>query len=163
MMSSGWSVLVVVLTVLNTAPAPDALQSALWALTDVLIANELEAAMLAGQPANTDPAQLGLMLLARVRLAVVITLGEQGAALFQKNAEPLYCPALPVVVTDSTGAGDAFTGAFVTSWAAADEPRTALLRGICAGSLACTNRGVVPALAHAKDIDQAISVLLTRS
>lgn len=143
------------LTMLNTAPASGPLDEALWALTDVVIANEGEAAMLCGAAADVDAAGLGPALLARVRVAAVITLGARGAMLWRPGAPPIACPALPVAVVDTTGAGDAFTGAFAARWAAGDDPARALAHGVAAGSLACTRRGVAPALAREAELRAA--------
>ena len=40
--------------------------------------------------------------------SIVVTLGEKGAVYANKNGEAGYCPARPVKVADTTGAGDAF-------------------------------------------------------
>lgn len=143
-------------TLLNTAPAPQSLPDRLWALTDILVANELEGATLAGAEPDVDPLAIGQALLPRVGVAVVITLGAQGAVLFQKHADTLRCAALPVSVVDSTGAGDAFVGAFGAHWAGTRDPRQALAMGVAAGSLACTRRGVAPALADGAAIEHAM-------
>lgn len=131
------------LTLLNTAPARAGLPASLWALTDIVVANEGEAALLAGDEAA---------LLRQVRLAAVVTLGARGARLLQPGRSPLSCPPPAVVVVDSTGAGDAFVGAFACRWAAGDPPALALRHGVTAGALACTRRGAVPSLAVAADI-----------
>ena len=144
-------------TLLNAAPAPESLPDQLWAVTDILVANEIESAMLAGMAAQTDPLLIGAALLKRVAVAVAITIGEQGAILFLKGQAPIRRAALPVAVLDSTGAGDAFVGAFSASWAAADSPARALALGVAAGSLACTGRGVVPSLADAATIERALA------
>lgn len=142
-------------TLLNTAPAPASLPDRLWAVIDILVANEIESATLAGVAPQTDPLLIGPVLLKRVGVAVAITIGEKGAQLFLKGRAPLHCAAPLVSVLDTTGAGDAFVGAFSASWAAAEDPERALARGVAAGSLACTRRGVVPALAHASSIERA--------
>ena len=139
-------------TVLNCAPAPSALPAALWALTDILIANEIEAAALSGCPPDTEPAQMAQVLLARVGRGVAITLGSQGALWCERGAAPLRQPAPGIDVVDTTGAGDAFVGAFAAAWARQADPGQALIQGVTAGSLACIRRGVVPALADAAAI-----------
>lgn len=163
-----------VLTLLNTAPARAGLPASLWALTDIVVANEGEAALLAGDAGSppvtpgepspggpsptalpcppTEPLALARMLLSRVRLAAVVTLGERGALLLQTGRAPLRCPPPAVTVVDTTGAGDAFVGAFACRWAAGDTPGLALRHGVTAGALACTRRGAVPALAAATAI-----------
>ena len=54
---------------------------------------------------------------------VVLTLGERGVALFEKvRPEPVIVPAPEVEVVDRTGAGDAFTGAFLAVWLNTGDP-----------------------------------------
>ncbi len=144
-------------TLLNTAPAPESLPDQLWAHTDILVANEIESAMLAGLAPQTDPLLIGAQLIKRAGVAVAITIGDQGALLFLKDRAPLRCAALPVVALDTTGAGDAFVGAFGASWAASKNPQRSLEMGVAAGSLACTGRGVVPALADVAAIERAMA------
>jgi len=144
-------------TVLNSAPAPAELPAQLWSLTDILIANEIEAAALSGCPPDTEPAAMARVLLGRVARGVAITLGSQGALWCETGAAPVHQPAPRVDVIDTTGAGDAFVGAFVAAWARQPEPRQALIAGVTAGSLACTRRGVVPALADAAAIARLLA------
>ena len=139
-------------TLLNSAPAPAELPAHLWALTDILIANEIEAAALSGCPPDTEPTVMAQVLLGRVGRGVAITLGSQGAMWCERGAAPICQRAPGVDVVDTTGAGDAFVGAFAAAWAQQPDPRQALISGVTAGSLACTRRGVVPALADAQAI-----------
>jgi ribokinase len=46
-----------------------------------------------------------------VRKAVIITLGEKGALVFERGGTPQLVPAPKVQAADTTAAGDAFTGA----------------------------------------------------
>jgi ribokinase len=138
---------------LNAAPAcalPDALISAL----DVLIVNEHEAEALAtrfGTPSN--PEEFATAMHRRHGCAVIVTLGPRGA-LAVAEANVLFAVAPSVEVVDTTGAGDAFTGALA---AALDRhaawPR-ALVEGIAAGSLACGGAGAQAALPAAAAIER---------
>jgi ribokinase len=136
-------------TLLNAAPAPDAIDAALLALTDILIVNEGEGQALSGQ---SDPAAIGETLLPRVGKAVVVTLGAQGAMLFRKDGPALSAAPPKVEVIDTTGAGDAFTGAFAARWAAGGDASEALRWGLAAGSLACTGLGAAASCAGAERI-----------
>jgi ribokinase len=49
-------------------------------------------------------------------------------------------------VVDSTGAGDAFIGAFAAALAEGLDEPAALRRGVVAGALACQRAGAVPSL-----------------
>lgn len=142
-------------TALNAAPAPDRLDPALLELTDILFVNRLEACALAG---DADPERAATALLPRVGGAVVLTLGAEGAALLRRGAPTLARPARPVAVVDTTGAGDAFIGAFAARLAATGDMGGALDWGLAAGALACGGLGAVPSFAGA----DAIAALAAR-
>ena len=89
------------LTVLNPAPAA-ILDPTLLPATDWLVPNEVEAGVLAPR----------LSALAALGPRVVVTLGERGAALLGGDGESVEIPAERVDAVDTTGAGDAFVGAF---------------------------------------------------
>lgn len=95
-------------TILNPAPA-DALDEKLLANTDWLILNETEFALLAGHPPG-DAAILDFWKRTGTRLAV--TLGKQGVAMVTPASTVERFPAETVTAVDTTGAGDAFVGAF---------------------------------------------------
>jgi ribokinase len=66
----------------------------------------------------------------------------------------LFAAAPEVEVVDTTGAGDAFTGALAAALdRRAGWPR-ALAEGVAAGSLACRNAGAQAALPVAAAIDR---------
>ena len=47
---------------------------------------------------------------------LLLTLGEEGAAVLEPGSLPRTIPALPVVPVDTTGAGDCFAGVFLAAW-----------------------------------------------
>jgi ribokinase len=136
-------------TALNAAPAPEALDPELLALTDVLFVNRLEAQALAGE---ADPARAAEILLERVGRAVVLTLGAEGAILLRPGEAPLARPARPGQVVDTTGAGDAFIGAFCARLATCGELPAALAWGLAAGALACGRLGASASFSRAEAI-----------
>jgi len=129
-------------TLLNAAPAPDAIDAELLALTDILAVNEVEARAL-----GDDEALLG-----KVGQAVVKTLGAKGAVLLRKGEPPLARPARDVEVVDTTGAGDAFIGAFAARLVATGDAAQALEWGLAAGALACTRLGAVTSFADGEAV-----------
>ena len=129
-----------VVTLLNAAPAPEAIDAALLALTDFLVVNEIEGMALSG---HEHPTAIGETLLGRVGKGVVVTLGGEGAMLFEHRQPPHRAPAFTVEVVDSTGAGDAFTGAFAARWTRTGDAVSALAWGVAAGALACMARGAI--------------------
>ena len=138
-----------VTTALNAAPAPESLDPALLGLTDILFVNRVEACALAGEQ---DPQRAAAALLPRVGRAVVLTLGAEGALILRRDEPPLVQPARAVPVVDTTGAGDAFIGAFAARLAADGDMASALAWGIAAGALACGGLGATSSFADADAI-----------
>jgi ribokinase len=133
-----------VTTALNAAPAPESLAPALLGLTDILFVNRLEACALAGEQ---DPQRAAAALLPRVGRAVVLTLGAEGALVLRRDGPALARPAHAAAVVDTTGAGDAFIGAFAARLAADGDIASALAWGIAAGALACGGLGATSSFA----------------
>ncbi len=116
-------------TILN--PAPGATVSPeLAAVSDWIIPNETEFTLIAaaaGLPGDVaDPAALSV-LAAGLGTRLVVTLGEKGAALVAEDGTVEVLPTPVVEAVDTTGAGDAFVGAFAyglaSGWAEADAVR----------------------------------------
>uniref|UniRef100_UPI003B3A0D66 PfkB family carbohydrate kinase n=1 Tax=Nakamurella sp. TaxID=1869182 RepID=UPI003B3A0D66 len=61
----------------------------------------------------------------------------------------------PVRAVDTTGAGDAFTGALAVAWSRGDDPASALRRACAAGALAATRPGA--AAPAAAEVDRLLS------
>jgi len=131
--------------ILNVAPAAPILPG-LLATTDMLVLNETEAAILAQREA--EPAALALALAAETMREVIVTAGAAGA--FWARPDGIVIDATPprVAVADTTGAGDAFLGAFAAFSAEGFAPEKLLRLAVTAGALACTQQGAVPSLPH---------------
>jgi ribokinase len=124
--------------VLNLGPAAAPPAGALDAV-DVLVVNEIEVGMAAGDPGG-DPTALARGLAARHGLTCVVTLGSAGAIAVSPEGG-WAVPSLPVALVDTTGAGDCFTGVLA---ALLDEEMAlpeALRRACVAASLACLEMG----------------------
>lgn len=129
---------------LNAAPIMD-LPAGLLAILDVLIVNEHEAAHLgAGRPASE---------LTTLVPTVVVTLGAQGAVLYQREAPEVRVPAPSVSAVDATGAGDTFCGAFAAALSEGAQVADALRFAVVAGSLSVQAHGAVPSIPSRADID----------
>lgn len=122
--------------VLNAAPAQP-LPRELLDNVYVLIVNEGELAMLAGQAG----ADLSTQCDAVGVPCVVVTLGARGALLWRRGQAPIEQPAFPVEVVDTTGAGDVFCGVFTAKLANGAELLTAMRHAAAASALACTKLG----------------------
>ncbi len=139
----------------NLAPA-DAPDQAALAATDVLVVNRSELAVVAGgQGAPLDRAR---GLAARHDLAVVVTLGGEGALLVTAEAA-LRVPVLAVRVVDTTGAGDAFVGVLAAALDDGLPLAAAARRAAVAGALATTALGAQAAQPSADAIAEALGRL----
>ena len=140
-------------TVLNAAPLQASLPADLLDLVDILIVNEVEAGQLAAHlGAVGDLEAAAEQLLGHVRQAVVLTLGAEGVVLFESGS-PIYRLAAPRVdLVDSTGAGDAFTGAFAARWVKTQNARDATRWGAAAGAYACSSRGAAASYGGPADL-----------
>ena len=97
----------------------------------VCFPNRDEAAVLAGE---ADPVTMATRLTRHYGL-VLLKLGAGGCVLAVPGEAPLPILAYPAQARDSTGAGDAFCGAFMTRWlAAGPDPRTADLGRLTAAA-----------------------------
>jgi ribokinase len=95
-------------TVLNPSPTDPAFADC-WPLVDLVVLNRAEALELTRQ---SDHLSAGTAILAKGAARVVITLGEEGAVLFDQNGAQAV-PAAPAISVDTTGAGDTFAGILV--------------------------------------------------
>lgn len=130
-------------TLLNAAPACP-IPAVLLEATDILVVNETEAALLLGH--DGTPGELAAALAPRTGRGVVLTAGAEGAFWVGRGGAADHAPAPVVEVVDSTGAGDAFIGAFAAALAGGMDPQAALRHGVVAGALACQQAGAVPSL-----------------
>lgn len=130
-------------TILNPAPAA-AIDPALLAVTDWLVPNETEFAGIAGEPLSADLATEAEQIAAfarRLGLSVVVTLGARGVAVAPIGGEVTRVPAPAVTPVDTTGAGDAFVGAFAFGLASGHGPLDAARFGCAAASDSVTRIG----------------------
>ncbi|MFD6972071.1 carbohydrate kinase family protein [Streptomyces sp. NPDC059979] len=109
----------------------------------VLLPNEDEARLLAGLPEPAGVARAAAELSRRVPL-VVVTLGAGGALVAERGRITAEVEAEPVEAVDSTGAGDAFTGAFLAARLDGATPLEATRTGCQAAAQAITHPGGRP-------------------
>lgn len=125
---------------LNAAPAL-AIPPALLECVDLLVVNELEAAMLLGQ---TQPIQTVVEAEAAARRlsaglrSVVITLGSQGVVAVERTGLVHHLAGHVVKVANTIGAGDAFVGELAVRLAEQMPFAQALRYANAAGALAVT-------------------------
>jgi sulfofructose kinase len=126
---------------------------ALISRVDYLVCSEKFARQYAG---NEHKA---LSQLAELAPVVVITLGERGL-IWQRGNELGTAPAYPITAIDTTGAGDAFHGAFAAALAAGMDWQTLLRYASTAGALCCMQMGARLGLPSQKDHAQLFNQTL---
>jgi len=125
--------------VLNASP-PAPLPPEVLAACDPLVVNEHEARSLLGAGAGDTPEAWAAALLALGPRSVVVTLGA-GGALVADPAGSVRIPSPEVKAVDTTGAGDAFTGALAWRIGVGDELETAVRFAVRVGAAAVTKAG----------------------
>ena len=107
---------------------------------DALLPSRDEACLLTGLPEPVDAAAE----LSRIVPLVVVEAGADGALVSRSGGTPVRVPAVPTSARDTTGAGDAFTGAFLAALLAGADPREAAAQGCRAGARAVSRVGGRP-------------------
>ncbi|WP_069166698.1 ribokinase [Nocardia altamirensis] len=125
---------------LNPSPV-QRLPAELLANVDVAVVNSGEAAELGADLAAIDH--------------VVVTRGGDGVTYRGPDGTELSQPSLRVEVVDTTGAGDAFTGALAAAWHRG--PEWALTWAAAAGALATTKLGASSSIPTSAEITAALA------
>ncbi|MGC9496608.1 carbohydrate kinase family protein [Streptomyces sp. WG7] len=107
---------------------------------DVLLPSRDEACLLTGL---SDPVDAAAKLSRHVPL-VIAKQGAEGALVARSGAVCARVPTAPASPRDSTGAGDAFTGAFLAALLAGAGPEAAAAAGCRAGARAVERVGARP-------------------
>jgi len=124
-------------TILNPAPAKIPTNE-LLELTDWFVPNEVEFSTITGTDAYDDK---NLISYANtISSNLIVTLGENGAALVSENSV-VKISAPKVSAVDTTGAGDAFVGAFAYGIASEMSPEDSISLGIKKASDSVTRAG----------------------
>lgn len=137
------------------APAEQAAEHILGLLPriDLLVVGEAEARTLTGRP---DTALAVHDLTRRTRGRVAVKGGAQGSTLYQ-GSSATHVPACPVVVVDTTGAGDAFAAGLLHAlFGAGLDDRKALVLANTLGALATTRTGAGQQLPKREEIVYAL-------
>ncbi|BDA84833.1 ribokinase [Aureimonas sp. SA4125] len=125
-------------------PAPAAADLDVEKIRDVsfLVPNETELALLSGLPVDTQAAveTAAQSLIAKGIKTVIVTMGSRGALLVTAEAVRQIAP-VAVEPVDTTGAGDAFIGAFAHFYAAGGAVEASLRQAARYAALSITRRG----------------------
>ncbi len=143
-------------TVVNPAPffTRDAFVFEYLHLVDVIIPNKFEAQLIAGDDSD-DPDVLARRLLNMGIRRVVMTLGEDGCVLYERERK-LEQSAFAVAVVDTTGASDAFVGAYALAMVKGWSGKRALKFATAAAGLACSKHGTMSSLPRLSDVNSLL-------
>jgi ribokinase len=94
-----------------------------------------------------------LELLTRRDGLLAVTLGADGAVLYEDGDEVARASPPRIEVVDGTAAGDAFTACLLVSLLEESEYGEALTRACAAGALAASRKGAQPSLPTTSEID----------
>lgn len=141
-------------TILNPAPAAE-IPDEMLALCDYITPNETEAGDLAGVKVTDRESAVAAakILIGRGVGTVIVTLGENGALCFDGETE-IHVPGMSAgPVAETTGAGDAFNGAFATALAGGRDVAAALRFANAAAAISVTRPGTAPSMASRDEIE----------
>ncbi|KAA2214015.1 ribokinase [Teichococcus oryzae] len=133
---------------LNPAPAVPDLDVSRILAASFLVPNQTELAILTGMPADTpEQAEAAARsLVTRGLKTVIVTLGAEGALLVS-DGPAVHVPSLRVQPHDTTGAGDAFIGAFAQHYVRSRDVAAAMAWGASYAADAITRPGTQKAFA----------------
>ena len=139
---------------LNPAPGTAALDLERIRSVAFLVPNQTELTILTGLPAGTvdEATAAARVLVGRGIGAVVVTLGADGALLVSGSEVVLIAP-VAVSARDTTGAGDAFVGAFAHYLVAGWGVRACLERASAYAAMSVTREGAQPSFATAEEFE----------
>jgi ribokinase len=126
-------------------------------LLDLLIVNQLEFEILAGQPVPAKVLVSGDLRPLAERagidsVAIIVTLGELGARYLDTEGGSAYVAAPAVDAVDTTAAGDVFTGALAADLTSGGRLPDAIGFAVAAGSLAVLRKGASSAAPRRREI-----------
>ena len=142
---------------LNPAPGRP-LSAELLSLVDILTPNETETQIITGLPVRDlqEVETAAQQLLGSGVGIAVITLGVQGALVVTPQGVQ-HVPGHQVKVVDTTGAGDAFSGALAVALAEERDIAEAVAFANAAAALNVTRVGTAPAMPYRDEVDSMLT------
>lgn len=138
-------------SILNTAPFLATTREAAKR-ADIVIANETEFALLAGD----GPLEETMRAWAKAQgRTIIVTLGPDGARAATPDAW-LSVPAMAIKPVDTVGAGDTFVGYLAAGLDGGHDLETSMRRAAVAASLACLKPGAQPSIPLKDEVEAAL-------
>ena len=140
--------------VLNPSPITDEIKEFDFNKIDLLLVNEIEAKNIANKD-NIDES-INYFVATYPNINLIVTLGSKGSIFVNKN-EKIKQEGIKVESVDSTGAGDTFTGFFVSYFYQGKNVRDCLKFASLASALSVTKSGAsisIPSLCDVKEFER---------
>ena len=144
------------ITILNPAPAAN-LPKDIFSLCDFMTPNETETEALTGLPVrNEEEAETAAKVLNKLGVKTpIITMGEQGAFLFDHGLIPAFNVG---EVVETTGAGDAFNGGFAVALSEGKSALEAVKFGCATASISVTRAGTAPSMPTRDEVEHLLLI-----
>ena len=141
--------------ILDPAPARADLPEAIYSFLDVIKPNETELQILTGKPTNTEEEifTAAQCLLEKGVAKVVVTLGEKGAMLVDRDVYQIF-PPRKVTAVDTTAAGDAFIAAFAMKLVESGSYEKAVSFGNLVSSMVVTKKGAQSSIPTSQEVEE---------
>lgn len=139
--------------VLNPSPMDDRIMDCDLQKVSMFILNEIEGAQLTGG-VNSEEI-LEKMHEIYPYAEIVLTLGAEGSV-FYNGTQKIRQAIFPTDVKDTTGAGDIFTGYFITEYIQGKKPALALQTASMAASIAVSREGAAGAVPFMEEVQDRL-------
>lgn len=137
---------------LNPSPYNQFMDQVAMDCVDVVMVNEIEAAQMAKVGVYDCEAMLDVLAQRWPNIEFVVTAGSNGAY-FGCGTKRFHVPAFIVPVTDTTGAGDVFTGYYLAARIIRNHTVPESLAYACkAASIAISRYGAIPSIPFANEV-----------
>ncbi len=140
--------------VLNPSPITDDVKEFDFNKIDLLLVNEIEAKNIANK--NSVDESIDYFTSTYKNINLIVTVGSKGSIFVNKN-EKIKQEGIKVESVDSTGAGDTFTGFFVSYFYQGKSVRDSLKFASLASALSVTKSGAsisIPSLCDVKEFER---------
>ena len=142
---------------LNPSPFNDRLDEVNFNKLDWLLVNEVEAKQMTGE---STPTEIWQNVHNRYpKLSLLLTQGSQGSFAYRVDeviVEKVYQQAYPVKAVDTTGAGDTYTGFFISSLLKNLALTECMRRASMAAAISVTRSGAAQSIPSSEEVQKAI-------
>ena len=141
---------------LNPSPCSVEIKSIDLNMISYLVLNELEIKEITG--CSDFMCALQYLKENFPKLKVMLTLGKSGCV-YQDEKGQSFCPAIKVQAVDTTGAGDTFTGYFISGISDGQEIEKTLKIATCAAAISVTSKGAATSIPYMREVLESEYVL----